>query len=139
MNLGDLYDSASAADVAALPVSDHARLANELAALEARTKRIKNVFDTAMEMAYGGQNAPGTFHRKADGYDVKTTIGKRVKWDDRTLEDLMARNSVAEYIDWKPSVSETRYKGAPEAVRAELDKARTVEMAKPKFEIKEIE
>lgn len=137
MTLGDLLD-ADAREVAALGVAEHARLANELADLEARTKRIKNVFDTALEMAYGGQNAPGTFHRKADGFDVKTTIGKRVKYDSDKLEKLATDNAVSEYIDWKPSVSETRYKGAPEAVRAELDKARTVEMAKPRFEIKEV-
>ena len=139
MNLGNLYDRVSASEVAALPVSYHKQLADELAALEARTKRIKNVFDTAMELAYGGQNAPGTFHRKADGYDVKVTVAKRVKWDSSALCIIAESNDMAsEYIDWKPSVSETRYKGAPEAVRAELDKARTVEMAKPRFEIKEV-
>ena len=138
MTLADLYDNASAADVAALSVSDHARLANELADLQARTKRIANVLDAGLAMAYGGQNEPGTSHVKRDGYDVKVSVPKRVKYSDAMLRDMAGDNAVSEYIDWKPSVSETRYKGAPEAVRTELDKARTVEMGKASFEIKEV-
>lgn len=139
MTLADLYDNASAADVAALPIAVHKALQDEYAALQARTKRIANVLDAGLALAYGGQNEPGTSHVKRDGYDVKVSVPKRVKYDAGTLEKLAADNAVSEYIDWKPSVSETRYKGAPEAVRTELDKARTVEMGKASFEIKEVE
>lgn len=135
MTLGDLIE-ASAADVAALAVSDHARLANELAELEARTKRIKNVFDTALEMAYGGQNAPGTFHRKADGYDVKVTIPKNVKWDQDALEN--APCGLIEHIDYKMSISENTYKALPDDLKAYATDARTEGMGKAKFEIKEV-
>lgn len=134
MNLADLID-AKVADVAALPISVHAALQAEYAELTARTKRIGATLDAALEMAYGGKNEPGTSHIKRDGFDVKVTVPKTVAWDADVLQDMSATDELLEWMDWTPKVQESRYKAAPERIRAELDKARTVKMGKAKFEI----
>lgn len=136
MNLGDLV-TASVPEVAALPVSVHAEMANELADLEARTKRIKATFDAALEMAYGGKNEPGTSHVERDGYGVKVTVPKTVSWDSEQLNDMAGDDELLEWMDWTPKVQESRYKAAPARIREQLDRARTVRLGKPKIEIKE--
>lgn len=135
MNLADLHD-ASVSQVAALPVSVHAALVNEYAELQARTKRIGATLDAALEMAYGGKNEPGTSHVERDGFDVKCTVPKTVSWDADMLQDMSATDELLEWMDWTPKVQESRYKAAPERIRMELDKARTVKLGKAKFEIK---
>jgi hypothetical protein len=134
MLLADLID-ADAREVAALPVSVHAALTNEYAELQARVKRIGAVLDKGLELAYGGQNAPGTSHREVDGFDVKVSSPKRVEWDKDQLYELADQSDYGEYVDWTPSVSETRYKGAPQRVVDALEPARTVKMGKAKIEI----
>lgn len=135
MQLGELID-ASVTEVAALPVSVHAALANEYAELQARAKRIGATLDAALEMAYGGKNEPGTSHVERDGYDVKVTVPKTVSRDADQLNDMAGDDNLLEWMDWTPKVQESRYKAAPERIRAELDKARTVKMGKAKIEIK---
>lgn len=135
MQLGELIN-ASVPEVAALPVSVHAALANEYAELQARTKRIGAKLDAALEMAYGGKSEPGTSHVERDGYDVKVVVGKTVSWDTDMLQDMSATDELLEWMDWTPKVQESRYKAAPERIREQLDKARTVKIGKSKFEIK---
>lgn len=89
-----------------------------------------------MEQAYGGQNAPGTSHREIDGFDVKVSSAKRVEWSKEQLYELADQSDYGEYIDWTPTVSETRYKGAPQRVVDALEPARTVKAGKPKIEFK---
>lgn len=133
MNLADVLD-ATVAEVAALPVSVHAALQEEYAALQERTKRIGAVLDAGLQQAYGGQNAPGTSHRERDGFDIKTTIPKSVAWDSDTLETMATDPQVAEYVDCKLSVSESRYKAMPQRIRDVVDRARTVKMGKARFD-----
>jgi len=135
MQLGELID-ASVPEVAALPVSVHAALANEYAELQARTKRIGATLDAALEMAYGGKNEPGTSHIERDGYDVKVVVGKTVSWDAEQLNDMAGDDELLEWMDWKPSIQESRYKAAPARIREQLDKARTVKLGKARIEIK---
>lgn len=135
MNLGDLT-TASVPEVAALPVSVHAALANEYAELQARTKRIGATLDAALEMAYGGKNEPGTSHIERDGYDVKVVVGKTVSWDADQLNDMAGDDELLEWMDWTPKVQESRYKAAPARIRKQLDKARTVKLGKSKIDIK---
>ena len=139
MNLSDLHD-AKVSDVAALPVSVHAALQAEYAALQARAKRIGATLDAALEMAYAGKNEAGTSHVYRDGYDVKVTTPKRVEWDVDALTAMAeGGGDAAEYIDWTPKVAESRYKAAPDRIRSQLDGARTVKLGKPKIEISEKE
>ena len=134
MNLGELKD-ASASDVAKLPVSVLAELQAEYAALSDRHKRIGNVLDMALQERYAnGLNGPGTTHRSEDGFDIKVTAPKRVAWDRDGLEMLCDDPEMCEWIDWEPSVAESRYKAAPQRVKDALDPYRTVRAGKPKFE-----
>lgn len=135
MQLGELIN-ASVPEVAALPVSVHAALANEYAELQARTKRIGTTLDAALEMAYGGKNEPGTSHVERDGYDVKVQTGKRVDWDKDMLYGIFDElGDGADYIEWNPNVPEARYVSAPLSIKKKLDPARTVKLAKSKITI----
>lgn len=135
MHLADLHD-ASVADVVALPLSVLATLQEECAALEARTKRIKGVLGAALEQRYGGSNGPGTRHVTEGAYDIKVTVGKRVDWDEEVLYNLSDQFDYGEWIDWTPSVAESRYNAAPERIKIAFEPARSVKMAKAKIEIK---
>lgn len=130
MNLADLT-AATVADVAALPVSVHATLANEYAELQERTKRIGAVLDAALQQAYGGQNAPGTSHIEREGYSVKVNVPKRVEWSADALQDMSADDTLLEWMEWKPSVAESKYKAMPERIQKQFDTARTVKLGKP--------
>lgn len=134
----DELPNASVATVAALPVADHARLANELSTAQADVKRKAAVLDAALEMAYGGKNEPGTTHVERDGFDVKVTVAKRVEWCANTLNEMAGDDTLLEWMDWKPSIAESRYKAAPARIQEQLDKARTVKLAKARIEIKEV-
>lgn len=136
MHLADLHDS-KISDVTALPASVLATLADEYAALAARTKRIGAVLDSALELRYAaGINDTGTHHRDDGGYDVKITVPKRVDWDADKLNDMAASDELLEWLDFVPKVAESRYKAAPQRIQDQLDTARTVKAGKAKIEFK---
>lgn len=135
MNLADL-NTASATDVAKLPVSVLAELQAEYAALSDRHKRIGNVLDMALQERYAnGLNGPGTIHRSEDGFDIKVTAPKRVAWDRDGLEMLCDDPEMCEWVDWEPSVAESRYKAAPQRVKDALNPYRTEKMGKASVKI----
>lgn len=134
MHLADLHD-ASVADVVALPLSVLATLQEECAALEARTKRIKSVLDAALEQRYGGSNGPGTRHVTEGAFQIDVVTPKKVDWDADALNDMAAIDELLEWIDFVPKIAESRYKAAPERIRAKLDEARTEGVGKSKITI----
>lgn len=134
MHLADLHD-ASVADVSALPISVLATLQDECAALEARTKRIKGVLDAALEQRYGKSNGPGTRHVTEGAFQIDVVTPKKVDWDTDALNDMAAIDELLEWIDFVPKIAESRYKAAPERIRAKLNEARTEGVGKPKITI----
>lgn len=131
MNLGDLLE-ANAGEVAKLPACVLAALSEEYAALQSRAKRIGNVLDMALQERYAvGMNGPGTVHTSDGGFDVKAVASKRVAWDRDGLEMLCDDPDMCEWVDWEPSVSESRYKAAPQRVKDALEPYRTVKAGKP--------
>jgi hypothetical protein len=133
MLLADLID-ADAREVAALPVSVHAALANEYAELQARVKRIGAVLDKGLELAYGKRNSAGTAHQERDGFDLKQVATKKVEWSAEELRELADDAELEEFIEWTPKVPEATYKVLPQRLKDKLVKARTEKVQKTNFE-----
>lgn len=133
MLLSDLL-TASVPEVAELPVSVHAALANEYAELQERTKRIGAVLDKALEQAYGKRNTAGTAHQERDGFDLKQVATKKVEWSAEALRELADDAELEDFIEWTPKVPEATYKVLPQRLKDKLDKARTEKVQKTNFE-----
>lgn len=87
-----------------------------------------------------GLNDTGT-HRRIDGdYEIKITIPKNVSWDQEEIQHAVETikdwgENPADYVETKLSVSETKYKAWPPAIRDLFAFGRTVKPGKPKFEV----
>lgn len=110
-------------------------------------KKAKAQVDTALIKRYGEQAQAalastgrdfGTVHITDGSVAIKAELPKKVRWDQEKLADIARRiastgGNVADFIDTKLSVSETRYTAWPPALRAQFASARTVESGKPSF------
>jgi hypothetical protein len=132
------------ADLAALPVSVLATLADEIKMMEARAKSCKAMLGAVVQAKYSfDANDTGT-QRLHDGeIDVVVNVPKSVSWDQDKLNEVFNNltnmgEDAHEYIDIKASVSETKYKAWPESLRTMFEPARTVKPGSPsiKFERK---
>lgn len=86
----------------------------------------------------------GTVTTAIDGIQVKSEIGKRVKWDQEKLIELSAKitaggGNPSNYMTPTYKISEADYKSWPENVRKEFDVARTVKASPEKISFKVIE
>jgi hypothetical protein len=91
-----------------------------------------------------GLNDTGTHNRTDGDYEIKITVPKRAEWDQTELAKAIETikgwgENPADYVETKMSVSETRYKAWPPAIRDLFEPARTLKAGKPKFEIKQRE
>ena len=80
----------------------------------------------------------GTANIETDNYKIKAVVSKTVKWDEDILRKIAKKISDAgldpeAFIKYKLSVSETAFKGYPDAVKQEFVPARSVEPSKPKI------
>ncbi|MFV0283746.1 MAG: hypothetical protein ACK5JE_08160 [Castellaniella sp.] len=113
----------------------------------AMLKKAKAQIDTALIKRYGEQAQAalaatgrdfGTAHITDGCVAIKAELPKRVRWDQEKLAEIARRitatgDNVADFIDVKLSVSESRYTAWPPALREQFAPARTVEAGKPTF------
>ena len=80
-----------------------------------------------------------------DGMEVKSVVPKRVSWDSAALEEIFTEIelddpgfNIMEWVDFKITIPETKYKQMPVDLRSKVDKAREVKHGKEKIELKEL-
>ena len=83
----------------------------------------------------------GTTHIVEGEYDIAIEIGKDAQWDQKDLWDIWNRIAASgedpsQYIVAKYSVSETKFKAWPDAIRKPFEAARTVKPKTPKFTLR---
>lgn len=125
----------------ALPIQVLANLQEQAEAHLADASQMVAILHGVFTRRYAaGLNDTGTHHRTDGGYEIKITVPKNVAWDQAKLVGAIEtikgwEEDPAEYVDTKLTVSETKYKAWPNAIRDLFTPARTVKPGKPKFEI----
>ena len=132
--------------VASLPVGDLATLSQEARFAKKHLEKSITWLNAALERRYGERakqaraqqgKETGLVHLDDQGFDVAFDLPKRIVWDQAGLalaercidEDLGLEPAL--FITRKLGVAERSYASAPPAVRALLEPARTVKIAKP--------
>lgn len=140
MNLEDLTAQPPGV-LDALPIEVLANLNAQAEARLADASRMVAILHGVFTRRYAdGLNDTGTHHRIDGGYDIKVTVPKSVAWDADELAHAIETikgwgENPADYVETKVTVSETKFKAWPPAIRDLFTPARTVKAGKPKFEI----
>jgi hypothetical protein len=116
-------------------------------------KKARAKLDAALDQRFGATAREalrdsgrdfGTAHLIDGPLRVKFELPKKVTWDQKQLATLAERivasgEKVADYLDVKLSVSETRYTNWPPALQQQFAPARTVEAGKPSFTLTRVD
>ena len=134
-------------DLAALPSQHLLEIETHLTDLATWTKKVQSRLHAALDQRYGAAAREslledgrdfGTLYLVDGPVHIKFELTKKVTWDQKKLNQLAERivaggDQVADYIDIKLSVSESRYKNWPAPLQSQFASARTVAANKPSF------
>lgn len=124
-----------------LPIEVLANLKDQAEAHMASASQMVAVLHGVFTRRYAaGLNDAGTHKRCDGGYEIKITVPKTVAWDQDQLAKAVETikswgEDPAEYVETKLSVSETKFKAWPSAIRDLFAPARTTKAGKPKFDV----
>lgn len=144
MTLDDLTEQPPGA-LDALPIDVLANLHEQAEAHLASASQMVAILHSTFTRRYAaGLNDTGTHNRTDGQYEIKITVPKRAEWDQAELAKAVETikgwgENPADYVETKMTVSESRYKAWPPAIRDLFEPARTVKAGKAKFEIKQRE
>ena len=137
--------SMTVAQLAAAPIQDLLDAERNVDEAIAFLKPLRAKLDAAKLQRYGEQARSalrdsgrdfGTAHVNDGVLHVKYELPKKVTWSQTILKEMAERiaasgDKVEDYIDFKLSVSESRYTNWPTALQEQFAAARTVEEGKP--------
>ncbi len=137
----------SATVIRDLPLENVAALLRFIAEAKSELGTLSNLVQAGLELRYAdaaraqllakGQDT-GTTHIQDGDFDITVEIGKDVKWEPKSLSELVAKIQASgsdprEYVEIKYSVSEAKFKAWPQTLRAPFEALRTVTPKAPKF------
>lgn len=141
-------------EIAALPAAELAGLQRKSDANLRNAKAVADRLNAALDMRYGArarqvrasqEKDAGTVRFEDNGFTVVADLPKRVKWDQRRLQeiaDLIAGSwgeDPADYLKTKFEVSERAYEAWPPMLQEIFTPARTVETGKASYELVHID
>jgi len=108
-------------------------------------KKARAKMDAALDLRFGRQARSalhesgrdfGVTHLNAGAVHIRYDLPKKVTWSQPILKEIAQRivtsgDKVEDFIDFKLSVSESRYTNWPSALQEQFARARTVEEGKP--------
>ena len=135
----------SASQLVALPITDFVDAERHVDEAVAYLKQLRSKLDAAKLQRFGEQARAalrdsgrdfGTAHLDDGPLHVKYELPKKTSWNQALLKEMAERivasgDTLADYIDIKFSVSESRYTNWPTALQEQFAAARTVEEGKP--------
>lgn len=120
-------------------------IADRVAGLQNKKAEVKELLDKEIYSQCAEQLADkdygcGTANIETTLFKIKTTVSKKVKWDEALLRNVaddirLAGRDPEVYIKYKLSVSETAFKGFPDNIQQAFLPARSVEPSAPKITI----
>lgn len=148
VTLAQLRDM-TAEQVSSLPIEHLAMLLEEAADQKADVKRIDDLLNTGLALAFSARanelrkaegKDTGTVSIEIDGYVVRADLPKKVEWNQaelrRAIDEIHSwTEDPADYITTEHKVSETKYNSWPPAIRRVFEPARTVGVGRPTFKI----
>lgn len=122
---------------------------DEIAPLKQRREEVQSAIEKRVSPSIAKARSElgkteGIVRAAVDGFEVKSDIPKDIKWDSPKL--MTACEKIAElgedpqqFIDFKLSVSEAKFKVLPKAILALVSDARVMKHGKEKLEITPVE
>lgn len=142
-------DEAKTEDISKLSIADLLSLQARLSSVLAEAKRHKTILDNALELKFSSRakealqadgRDTGTVHFVDDNYAITADMPKKVVWDQNKLSELIHKipeKDRKQYIKTSYSIDERKYVAWPETLKQFFSDARTVQLGKAKFSIKE--
>lgn len=151
LSMGDILQM-TPSELEDLPVSSLIALQQEIADSSEYLKKVKLVFEGALENRYKEQmdiayNAKGEETGKAKFHDdfavIEVNTPKRIDWNqdqmklsERIISEEWGENP-EEYIQTKRTISESAWKNWPEAIKKVFEPARTEKLGKRTIVLKD--
>lgn len=104
----------------------------------------KRVADSVKAARDELQKFEGTVRATVEGCEVVSNVPKKVEWNTKELDSIASKISEKGYdptdwIDFKLSIAEAKYKAMPAALRSLCDTARTMKHGKEQLDITPVE
>lgn len=111
--------------------------------IEELQARLEELNDQIFEQVKDRIKDQGSTTINEDGYKIVVTIPQRVSWDEKKLREVAEKIKASgddpeEYIAYKLSVPESKYKAWPNAIKEVFQPARTVKPGKRSIKVEAI-
>jgi uncharacterized protein (UPF0128 family) len=111
--------------------------------IKALQGRVEEIEDQIFEAIKDQVKDHGSTTIRNNGHKITVTIPMRTSWDEKKLREIAdkirsANDDPEQYIQYKLSVPESKYKAFPDAVRQIFEPARTVKPGKRNIKVEEI-
>ena len=135
--------------VSNLPIDQIASLLEGVADLKADAKRLDDVLNTGIAMAFSKKaddmrraegKDTGTVSIEVGGFVVRADLPKKVEWNQAELRQAMETvkkwgEDPADYLSMVLAVPESKFSAWPASIRAVFEPARTVGAGRPTFKV----
>lgn len=120
-------------------IQERQQLLEKIKTLQARVEELE---DQIFEAVKDRVKPQGSTTVNLDDHKITVTIPMRPTWDEAKLREIADNiryhgDDPEQYIKYKLSVPESKYKALPEAVRKIFEPARTLKPGKRKLEVKD--
>ena len=110
--------------------------------IQALQERVEELDDQIFEQIKDQVKDQGSTTVRNNGYKITVNIPMRTSWDEGRLREIAERirgagDDPEEYIQYKLSVPESKYKAFPGAVRQIFEPARTIKPGKRSIKVEE--
>jgi uncharacterized protein (UPF0128 family) len=104
--------------------------------------RVEEIDDHIFNQLKDQIKSQGSTTVKQNGYKITVTIPMRTQWDETKLRNIAENikqhgDDPEQYITFKATVPESKYKSWPEQIRKVFEPARTIKPGKRKVEVKD--
>jgi len=110
--------------------------------MEKMKNRLEEIDDEIFSLVQDRVKPQGSTSLEQDGIKLTVTIPMRASWDEKKLREIASKISAhgdnpEDFIQYKLSVPETKYKNFPEQVRNLFEPARTIKPGKKQIKVVE--
>ena len=110
--------------------------------MEEMKNRLEEIDDEIFSLVQDKVKPQGSTTLEQDGIKITVTIPMRTSWDENKLREIAAKisshgDNPEDFIQYKLSVPETKYKNFPEPVRNLFEPARTIKPGKKQITVVE--
>lgn len=118
-------------------IQERQQMLDQIKTLQSRVEELE---DQIFEAVKDQVKSQGSTTIKNNGHKITVTIPMRTSWDEKQLREIAERikgggDDPEQYIQYKLSVPESKYKAFPDAVRQIFEPARTIKPGKRSIKV----